>query len=277
MILRGILIWASFLFGAATQASAVTVNVSSPVNNFSGSSPVHVAATATSDQKITGWVVYIDGQVAYQVGSSSIDTRLNIAQGSHQLVVRAWDALGRWGDVWETITVTGGNNGLPTPPPWAKVFSNVHTGGSWNSCHDPGCAGGSGKGTYWMAQNQGSPSLSGRSTEFFNSGVWANALFWHGLGANNSQRNFLIDYYLYVDDTSTWASQALEQEAYQFVGGWNYMLGTQCDIGRGVWDTWDMASNHWYGTSVPCHAFSQWTWHHIQGNITTDTNANKYN
>ena len=277
MILRGILIWASFLFGAATMASAVTVHVSSPVNNFSGSSPVHVAATATSDQKITGWIVYIDGQVAYQAGSSSIDTQINVAQGNHQLVVRAWDSLGRWGDVWETITVNGGNNdGLPTPPPWAKVFSNVHTGGSWHSCHDPGCAGGSGKGTYWMAQNQGSPSLTGRSTELYNSGVWANALFWHGLGANNSQRNFLIDYYLYVDETSTWASQALEQEAYQFVNGWNYMLGTQCDIGRGVWDTWDMASNHWYGTSVPCHAFSPSTWHHIQWYITTDTNAHKY-
>ena len=118
--------------------------------------------------------------------------------------------------------------------------------------------------------------MSGASTALFNSGVWANALFWHGLGANNTQRNFLIDYYLYMDDVSTWASQALEMEAYQFVSGWNYMLGTQCDVGTGVWDTWDMASNHWYGTSVPCHAFSPWTWHHIQWYITTDTNAKKY-
>src|ERR1044071_5678612 len=112
MIHRGILFLSSFLFGVASLASAVTVNVSSPVNNYSGSSPVHVAATASSDQKITGWVVYIDSQVAYQSGSSSIDTQLNVGQGSHQLVVRAWDAWGRWGDKWETISVNGGNNGL---------------------------------------------------------------------------------------------------------------------------------------------------------------------
>lgn len=270
-------ILASFLFGAASLASAVTVNLSSPTNNYNGTSPVQVTATATSNTKITGWAVYIDSQVAYQSGSSSVNTQLNVAQGSHQFVIRAWDANGKWGDVSETITVNGGNNGgLPTPPPWAKVFSNVHRGGSWGSCHDPGCAGGSGKGTYWMAQNQSNPSLSGASTEFFNSGVWANALFWHGLGANSSQRNFLIDYYLYVDNASQGAAQSLEQESYQFVSGWNYMMGTQCDVGTGVFDTWDMAANHWYGTSVPCHNFTPNTWHHIQWYITTDTNAHKY-
>jgi hypothetical protein len=277
MIQRGFIFLASFLLAGTALGSAVTVTVSSPANNYNGSSPLHVAATASSDQRITGWVVYIDGQIAYQSSSTSIDTQLNVAQGNHQLLVRAWDGLGRYGSQQEAITITGGNNnGLPTPPSWAKVFSNVHTGGSWGSCHDPGCAGGSGQGTYWMAQNQSNPSMSGRSTELFNSGVWANALFWHPLGANSSQRNFLIDYYLYVDDTSTWASQALEMEAYQFVSGYNYMMGTQCDVGYGVWDTWDQAAGHWYQTSIPCHAFSPWTWHHIQWYITTDTNAKKY-
>lgn len=276
--INSLFILASFLFGAASLASAVTVYVSSPSNNYSGSSPVQVAATATSNVKITGWVVYVDSQVAYQSGASSINTSINMGQGGHQLVVRAWDANGKWGDVWENITVSGGNNGggLPIPPPWAKIFNNVHRGGSWGSCHDSGCAGGSGKGTYWMAQNQGSPSKSGESTEFFNSGVWANALWWHGLGANSSQRNFLVDYYLYVDSNSTWAAQSFEQESYQFVSGWNYMLGTQCDVGTGVWDTWDMAANHWYGTSVPCHGFTPNTWHHIQWYITTNTSTHQY-
>jgi hypothetical protein len=267
---------ASFVLSAASAASAVTVNLSSPTNNYSGSSPVHVAATASSDSRITGWAVYIDSQTAYTSGNTSIDTQLTIGQGTHQFVVRAWDANGKYGDIWETITVNGGNNGLPTPPPWAKIFNNVHRGGSWGSCHDSGCAGGSGKGTYWMAQNQSSPSRSGASTEFYNSGVWANALWWHGLGANDSQRNFLIDYYMYVDNTSTWASQALEMEAYQFVSGWNYMMGTQCNVAAKVWDTWDMAVNHWYHTSIPCPAFSPNTWHHIQWYITTNINAKNY-
>ncbi len=282
MIQRGLILFTFMLslLGVVSAASAVTVTVSSPVNNYSGSSPVHVAASATSNQRITGWVVYVDSQEAYSANStSSIDTQLNMSQGSHQVVIRAWDSLGKYGDQWETITVSGNNNnggGLPVPPPWAKVFSNVHTGGTWGSCHDPGCAGGSGKGTYWMAQNQGNPSLTGRSTELFNSGVWANALFWHPLGANSSQRNFLVDYYLYVDNATKGAAQSLEQESYQFVSGYNYMMGTQCDVGTGVWDTWDMAANHWYGTSVPCHGFAPNSWHHIQWYITNDTNAHKY-
>lgn len=277
MIARNLLLWISFLVGAVSLASAVTVNVSAPLNNYSGSSPVQVAASASSDQQITGWVVYVDGQIAYTAGAgSSINTSINVSQGSHQLVARAWDAKGRWGDQWEQITVNGGNNGLPTPPSWATVFDNVHRGGSWGWCHDPGCAGGSGKGSYWMAQNQSSPSKTGASTELFNSGVWANALWWHKVGANSNARNFLVDYYLYVDDTSRWAAQAMEMESFQFVGGWNYMLGTQCDAGRGVWDTWDQGSGRWLGTYAPCHGFSPWTWHHVQWYITTNTNSHTY-
>jgi hypothetical protein len=262
--------------GAASAAFAVSVTVSSPSNNYNGPSPVHVVANATSNVQISGWVVYLDGQNAYSAGwTPNIDTNINIGQGSHELVVRAWDAHGAYGDQWLNIKVTGGG-GLPTPPNWAKVFNNVQQANSWGSCHDPGCAGGSGQGSYWMAKWQGNPSLSGGSTEFFNSGVWANALFWTHLGANNSARNFLMDYYLYVDDVSTWAGQALEMEGFQFVGGWNYMLGLQCDVGYGVWDTWDQAAGRWYGTSIPCKGFSPWTWHHIQWYITTNTNNHTY-
>jgi hypothetical protein len=265
------------LIGIASAANAVSVNVSLPSNNYNGNAPVHVVANATSNNPISGWVVYVDGQSAYSAGwTPKIDANVNMAQGSHQVVIRAWDSNGAWDDQQLNVKVNGGGNGLPIPPNWAKVFSNVHRAGSWGWCHDPGCAGGSGKGTYWMAKNQGSPSLSGSSTEFYNSGVWANALWWTKVGANNSAHNFLMDYYLYVDDVSQWAAQTYEMEGFQFVNGWNYMLGMQCNVAARVWDTWEESNGHWYHTKIPCNNFSPWKWHHIQWYITTDTNAKTY-
>lgn len=268
-----------FLFiGLASSAYAVNVNVSSPSNNYNGNGPVHVVANASGKNTITGWVVYVDGQNSYNAGRTpNIDTNLNVSQGKHQVVIRAWDSTGAWGDQWLNINVNGGGgDGLPTPPDWAKVFNNVHRAGKWDWCHDPGCAGGSGKGIYWMAKDQSNPSLSGSSTVFYNSGVWANALWWTKLGANNSARNFLMDYYLYVDDASRGAAQAYEMEGFQFVNGWNYMMGMQCNVGRKTWDTYDEAGAQWYATSVPCTGFTPSKWHHIQWYITTDINAHTY-
>jgi len=67
-------------------------------------------------------------------------------------------------------------NGLPKPPAGAIVFSQIQQMSGWESCHDPGCAGGTGNGSYWLAQNQSQPSLSGASNQVYNSGVWANAV-----------------------------------------------------------------------------------------------------
>ena len=59
------------------------------------------------------------------------------------------------------------SNGLPIPPAGATVFNQVEQMSGWNSCNTPSCAGGSGNGTYWMAQNQTSlrfPAPAPRST-----------------------------------------------------------------------------------------------------------------
>jgi len=97
-------------------------------------------------------------------------------------------------------------NGLPTPPPTAIVFNNIENRGNWAWCNTPACAGGSGAGAYWMAQNQTSPSMSGSSMELYNSGVWANALFYQRLGPNDAVRNFLWDFYFYLDGNSVGAA-----------------------------------------------------------------------
>ena len=157
------------------------------------------------------------------------------------MVTRAWDTSGAYGDGYradhrQPVAAAAAVvvDGLPTPPGNAIWFNNIQNRGNWSWCHDPGCAGGSGSGSYWMAQHQSSPSRSGSSSEFFNYGVWANALWWQKVGANNGAHNFLWDFWIYVDDaTRRHSGQALEFDAFQFVGGYNYMIGSQCDYGAG--------------------------------------------
>ena len=175
-----------------------------------------------------------------------------------------------------SLPLVAAASSLPTPPANAIVFNNIDEQGNWSYCHNPGCAGGSGGGSYWMAQHQNPPSRDGSSTEFFNSGVWANALWWQKVGAHNSVHNFLYDFYVQVDSNSTHGGQALEFDVFQFVHGYNYMIGTQCDYGYGKWDTWDEHAGRWVRSSISCPRFSANTWHHVQWYMTTNTSAHTY-
>jgi len=89
------------------NTSKPTVTVSTPTNNSTVSSPTKLKASATpsNGQKICGWWVYVDSIGVYSAGSvNSINTKLNMAPGAHQIVVRAWDTSGAYGD--QTINVT---------------------------------------------------------------------------------------------------------------------------------------------------------------------------
>jgi hypothetical protein len=167
-------------------------------------------------------------------------------------------------------------SGLPTPPSTAVVFTQIEQLSGWNSCDNAACAGGSGTGAYWMTQNQTSPSLTGSSMELFNSGAWANALWWQKMGAQDSASNFVWDFYVQVDESSVSAAQALEFDSFQFYGGYNYMFGSQCDFGNGKWDVWDEANGRWLPTTVACKSFEPGTWHHIQWYITDNKSARTY-
>lgn len=276
------LLAAALVSFSVAASAAPHVTVTTPTNNSQVGSPFNLVANATSQYQIVGWHVYLDGNNVYAAGqTNSINTTINASAGSHQLVTRAWDGIGAYGDVWETITVTtsgggGGGNGLPNPPPGAIVFNKIENRSNWSICHQASCSGGSGDGGDWMAQFQGNPSMDGSSTEFYNYGTWGNTLWTQKLGANNNVRNFLWDFYFYVDDASQSYGQALEFDAFQFIGGFNYMIGSQCDYGRGYWDTWNESAGHWIQTSIVCHKFSPNTWHHIQWYMTTNPGAHQY-
>ena len=127
-----------------------------------------------------------------------------------------------------------------------------------------------------MAQYQSEPSLSGASTELYNSGVWADALWWLKLGQYDNVTNFLWDFYVQVDSNTASAAQALEYDAFQFLAGYNYMIGSQCNIAAGVWDVWDELHGHWIHTTIPCRGFPANTWHHIQWYVTTNHTSHTY-
>lgn len=166
---------------------------------------------------------------------------------------------------------------LPAVPSGARVYSNIEQMASgWSACQTAACAGGTGEGTLWQALNVSSPSIDGRSMEIYHDGRWSNALWYHKMGADDAATNFLWDFYVQVDSASQGAAQALEYDAFQFVGGYNYMIGTECNYAAGVWDTWNEASGKWLHTTVPCKKFSPGTWHHIQWYMTTNHSAHTY-
>src|SRR6266568_5878300 len=126
------LLGALCLFTASAFAQ-VSVSVSAPVANSNISSPIQLHATASSSHPITGWQVYLDSNSVYAgPATGTISTSINAGQGTHTLVVRAWDTTGAFGDKTLTAIVASSDTtppptstaGLPTPPSNAKVFSN---------------------------------------------------------------------------------------------------------------------------------------------------------
>jgi acid phosphatase len=77
---------------ATCSASTTGVTVCSPTTGTSDSSPVHVTAAASSPAGIVATAIYVDNTLAWKQSVSSVDTYLNMASGSHYVVVQSWDA-----------------------------------------------------------------------------------------------------------------------------------------------------------------------------------------
>ena len=66
---------------------------------------------------------------------------------------------------------------------------------------------------------------------------------------------FLWDFYFYVDSNANASAQALEFDSFQFVNGYNYMMGTECVYPSQLWDTWNESTGHWIHSKHPLPAF----------------------
>jgi PKD repeat protein len=101
---------------------SVSVTISSPANNATVSSPMALSATATSSAPINSVQVYVDGVLAYQQTSATLNTNLTLSAGTHQIAVKGWNTSG--GNFVSTITVSVS----AVLPPVAKLALNPSVG-----------------------------------------------------------------------------------------------------------------------------------------------------
>ncbi len=145
----------------------------------------------------------------------------------------------------------------------------------WGDCGN--CAGGN-PSSVGFAFGQ-SPTLDGNGSIKFDvtGGHYSNGLFWYKVGSQDSESNFLWDFYFYLSSDTFSDGQAIELDLFQSIGGKKYMFGTQCNYATGVWQAWNDVSGSWVnaipntatdqsptGTAIPCSTFSTGTWHHLQ-------------
>jgi hypothetical protein len=264
-----------FLLFPATVFAGVTV--SSPSSGSNQSSSVHFVASGTTScsKGVSAMGIYTAAYVkAYVVGGSKLDTTLNLAKGSYNTTVVAWDNCGGASTKGVSFTVTSGGT----------VMSNLQSKSGWKgwaqyppkydictSCSP------SGPQITWYMTKGASPSLSGNSTRFgiggttpYSDVLWNN----HLIGDLSSQgvpdsnhtlvsklHNFVYDVYFY--GTNLGASEALEFDIHQVFNGKAFMFGHECRVNNGhEWAVWDASNRRWVGTGISCYLLNN-TWNHL--------------
>lgn len=256
------------------------VTVSAPQPNATVNPTVQYVASASSScaKGVAAMGIYsAPGVLAYAAPGAQLNTVITLQPGVYHTVVEEWDNCGGAAATPVTITVAGGSN--------AGVFSGLQGQAGWNgyallptqydicvSCPP------SGPQTTWaMTQKISSPSLSGDAARMDVGGQTAYSdVLWnnHLIGNFSSQglpdlnqtlvpnlHNFTYDVYFYVDDLE--ASQALEFDINQFVGGYSYIWGHECRIAGGnEWDIWDDPGQTWHPTGIACNPVAN-SWNHL--------------
>jgi major membrane immunogen (membrane-anchored lipoprotein) len=255
------------------EGSQSAVDVSTPAANSSVTSPVQFVASATTScsQGVKSMGIYTAAnQLAYTVDGSSLNTSLTLNPGSYQTTVESWDFCGGSASAIVPITVTSSSG--------AKTFANLQAGPGWTGmallppsysiCSS--CTSSGPKVTWSTTQDIASPSLSGRAMEFniggdepFSDVLW-NIHLTHLLPNSSvveTLHNFTYDVYFY--GTNLEASQALEFDINQFIGGKQFTWGHECRIAGGhEWDTWNNTAQHWVPSGIPCYPLSN-AWNHL--------------
>ena len=237
---------------------------------------VQVTAIAYGPSTVTGWIIYLDDQIAYQTNDVTnndvtgiVSQTINLTNGQHLLYARAWDGQGDY-NTSETDLIQVGppppsSTVLPTPPANAQVLQQMQNDtANWTTCSV--CAHGTNNtANYWMAPFQNQPAMSGSSLEMYVGGLpWSNVLFIDTMLGTSSNSHFLWDFWVYQDSSTTANIWSSEFDLWQVLSGGEFMIGSQCDFGDGYWATWDSAGNRWILNGIPCPRWSANTWHHIQ-------------
>jgi hypothetical protein len=257
-----------FLFTAAFSFAGV--NITSPANGSASGSPVHVTAWATpvSGRVISSMVVYLDNVQNYAKYANTVDTYLNMGSGWHTILVKSWD---NYGGIYQASTAVnvGQSSTGSTTQTYGSTLWNIDQLGGWQSCST--CAGAGGWGPsapIGLVQNVASPSLDGRSAQFWLGGStpYSDGLWWYKVlydsTANNNAHHFVYDFYFYITDPT--AAQSIEFDINQFVAGRSLIFGSQCSYrSAGTWDIWDNPNNRWVSTGIRCPSLVAYQWAHV--------------
>ena len=155
--------------------------------------------------------------------------------------------------------------------------SKIESMSGWQSCST--CAGAGGKGAsvpHSMTQHITNPSMGGTSTHYWIGGShsFGAALWWKQLGADSAAHNFTYDLYFYLKNPG--ASQALEFDVNQSVGGKKFIFGTQCNIAAHTYDVYSVATK-WVHTGIACSTPTAYKWNHLSLQLQrTSTNKVKF-
>jgi hypothetical protein len=256
------------------------VQVNTPANGSSVTSPVQFAASATTNcpSGVAAMGIYTaPGVLAYKVNGASLNTPLTLSGGSYHTVVEEWDNCGGAAIAPIAITVgSGGHSGqfahLDQQTGWTGYALLPPSYNICSSCVPTGP-----QTTWSMTQGITSPAMNGDSARMdiggqthFSDVLWNNHLIGdfssQGLPDTNHSivpnvHNFTYDVYFYVTDLSV--SQALEFDINQFVNGQSYIWGHECRVAGGnEWDIWDNQGQKWHPTGVACNPVNN-SWNHL--------------
>jgi hypothetical protein len=111
-----------------TVSNKPAVAVAAPMTGSNVVSPFTLMASASpsSGHSITSWKIYVDGVSAYRAGAvTSIETSLQVASGTHAIVVRSWDSSGAYGDQTLSLNICTVAVNINAPMNGAAVNSPV--------------------------------------------------------------------------------------------------------------------------------------------------------
>lgn len=271
---------------SGSTSNTIGMHVSAPTDGSTVGSSVHLAANATGYHSISAIKVYIDGNDAALVYSSSIDKYVTVGSGSHRAVFRAWDSTGQTYDATVNFSVSGssGSSTSSSSSSGAKTIYGIESMSGWKSCSDcastPSGTGGTIAG-FSMSQHQSSPSLDGSSTKY---SIWGTIpysdVLWYkslssimGSTAVNNAHHFIYDAYFYIEKPQY--AQAIEFDINQYVNGHSLVFGTQCNLRNGnQWDYWNNREQKWVHSGIYCGVPSAYKWHHVILEVERDTDSN---
>ena len=101
--------------GSCVAATDHTVAICAPTSGSTVGSPVDFdAAALDKEHSVTAMVLYVDSKNVAKSTSASLSASVPLANGKHNIVIRAWDSTGFFFSSSETITVGSSTTPAPT-------------------------------------------------------------------------------------------------------------------------------------------------------------------